>query len=258
MRIFPISDIHLEFHKDNGKSFINSLPSENIDVIILAGDICYGDEIDKVIGWFCAKFKHVILINGNHDFYTLDREFVVNQNKKAMNKYKNYHWLDNSIIEIEGQRFLGTPLWFKKAPHAPIHQMNDIHQIKNFESWVYKENEKAINFLKKEILPGDIVITHYLPSEKCVSTWWKGSPLNAFFVCDVEQIIRDKTPGVWVSGHTHDSFSFKIGKTQMICNPFGYVGHHINTKYDENLIIEQTFNKQTNKTEFEITGGWTL
>ena len=39
MNILPISDTHCEFHRDNGKSFFDSIDNTGFDVLILAGDI---------------------------------------------------------------------------------------------------------------------------------------------------------------------------------------------------------------------------
>ena len=39
MRLQVISDIHIEFHKDNGRSILDLLDPTGIDALMLAGDI---------------------------------------------------------------------------------------------------------------------------------------------------------------------------------------------------------------------------
>jgi predicted phosphodiesterase len=45
MRVAVMSDLHFEWHHDNGKSFISRL-STDIDVLVLAGDINNGIGLD--------------------------------------------------------------------------------------------------------------------------------------------------------------------------------------------------------------------
>lgn len=94
--------------------------------------------------------------------------------------------------------------------------------IPDFKLWVYEECKKAISFLEKNIKERDIVITHHLPSHRSVHPKWKGSLLNNFFVCNLENLILRKKPAYWIHGHTHEEFFYKIGNTTVICNPLGY------------------------------------
>jgi hypothetical protein len=72
---------------------------------------------------------------------------------------------------------------------------------------------------------------------RCVSAQYKGSPLNPFFVCDVENIIYERTPKLWIHGHTHDSVDLKLGDTRIVCNPIGYP-HERNPAFDPMKVIE--------------------
>lgn len=235
-----MSDLHFEFHQDAGNSFIDSL-REDVDGIILAGDIYTRGNMKFVVEKFCNKYKHVICVDGNHSFYGYNRNQIQADTYDLVKKFPNFHYLDNDVLELGGQRFLGTPLWFSNPiifdKHI-IRDWSDFQQIKGFSGWVYKENTKAKNFLNDEMQEDDIVITHYLPSTQCVVPQYMGNPTNIFFVCDVEHLIVEKKPKLWVSGHTHVSFDFNIENTKMLCNPFGYARFAENIDFDENLIIE--------------------
>jgi Icc-related predicted phosphoesterase len=218
--VLILSDLHLEFHKDEGSEFIRSLDPD-VDVLVLAGDICAGGQIPKTIGALCQRFKNVIYIHGNHEFYNYTRKQVLDKTEQACKENTNLYWLDNSTAEISGVRFLGTPLWFKNAPTAPKYALNDFYKIREYETWVYEENKKAVEFLATS-KPGDVVVTHHLPSRKSVPPEYKNSSLNAFFVCDVENVIMDCQPALWCHGHSHTRSEYFIGKTKVICNPMGY------------------------------------
>jgi hypothetical protein len=64
------------------------------------------------------------------------------------------------------------------------------------------------------------------------------SALNPLFVCDLTDLIMRRQPGLWLHGHTHDSGDTQIGKTRLVCNPFGYAGRNQNPSFNDRLIIE--------------------
>lgn len=238
MKILVLSDLHLEFHRDDGKSFINSLDN-NVDLLILAGDITKSKLINYVLTLFCQQFKQVIYVHGNHEFYDSSRPEVISHTKEACENNKNLIWLDNDVTEINGIRFLGTPLWFdNRFPKSYKRMINDFSLIKNYEDWVYAENDKAVRFLRSEVREGDVVITHHLPSFRSVHSTYTNHPLNCFFVHDVEDIIRTNKPKLWIHGHTHFSFDYQLGDTRIICNPFGYLRHEQNSEFFEMKVVE--------------------
>lgn len=237
MKIQILSDLHLEFHKDQGVSFINSL-NDNCDVLILAGDITSYSLLKLTLNRFCNKFKDVVYVLGNHEYYYSDKSEVNSIMMEACEEKSNLHWLNNSIKSIDGVRFVGNTMWFKEDPLAPFNLMHDFSKIRDLSNWVYKENNETLNFLRKEILPGDVVVTHHLPSYKSVDPFYKNSRLNSFFVCDVEDIIADKSPKLWIHGHTHSSLDYTIEDTRILCNPFGYLNYELNPKFKDELIVE--------------------
>jgi len=104
------------------------------------------------------------------------------------------------------------------------HALTDFSVIEDFESWVYEENARAVDFLDQQLRPGDIVVTHHLPSQRCVAPRFVGNPLNPFFVCDLTELILERRPRLWLHGHSHASTRIQIGETTVLCNPFGYMG----------------------------------
>jgi len=242
MRIQLVSDVHVEFHRDGGRAFVESLDPTNVDVLVLAGDIAVAEGIPEALGLFCKRYREssVIYVHGNHEFYGSDRRSVCSLTQRAERENENLVWLDNSLAEVRGQRFLGAPLWFRRHPDESRLKrgMTDFSAIRDFESWVYQENARAIAFFEGELAPGDIVITHHLPSQKSVAPPYVGHPLNPFFVCDLDQLVLSRSPRFWFHGHTHTSVRYELGVTSVACNPFGYAEYDLNGDFADKFLLE--------------------
>ena len=117
MRLQLLSDLHFEFHRDHGRSFVDSLEPQGIDVLVLAGDIAVAEGIRPALGLLCQKFHDatVVYVHGNHEFYHSDRATVCHATKHACSENPNLVWLDGTSAEIQGVRFHGASLWFPKT-----------------------------------------------------------------------------------------------------------------------------------------------
>jgi predicted phosphodiesterase len=231
-----LSDLHLEYHKDGGIEFIESL-RPTADVLVLAGDICSARQIPEILSLFCARYPDVLYVHGNHEFYDTDRATVVDMTLLAEAANKNLRWLDCDDVEINGYRFLGTPLWFRREPAAPTWAIDDFTAIKGYTDWVYEQNDLALRFLHENLKPKDIVISHHLPLKQSVHPMFERSPLNAFFLCSLSTLVIARSPRLWIHGHTHFSFDYEYVKTRVICNPRG-VPRGLNPNFNDNLVIE--------------------
>lgn len=240
MNIQVISDIHSEFHRDGGYEWARGMDSEGVDVLVIAGYLGLVHESTKlelVLALLREKYPEVVYVMGNHEYYHSDIATVGEFRERVGNRYENLHILDNDYVEIgiEGRRFLGSTLWFREGSGGKEildqfniisrkHRLNDFNEIGGgFLEWVGKRNEESIEFFRNNIREGDVVLTHHVPSNQLISPKWLGSELNRYFVCDMEDVIEDNKPGLWVYGHTHDSNSMKIGQTEVVCNPMGYI-----------------------------------
>ena len=251
MKIQVVSDTHLEFHKDHGKSYIDSLCPDKAELLIIAGD--WGSssrDIFKTITEVAKRFQQVIYVPGNHDHYHRVPAATEKMLCKLQTKVSNLHILNptpNGLpfkTVINGWTFYGAPLWFADDPLNAIYKKDyaDFEHIPEFEPWVYEQNELHVNMLKNIALEEGkcVVITHFLPTRKSVSPQYAHSNTNRFFVCDaVEEVFFTRRPTFWIHGHTHDSKFYRYENTQVVCNPFGYP-HRLNPQYNPELILELT------------------
>jgi predicted phosphodiesterase len=237
-----LSDLHFEFHQDGGRELVASLDPTRVDVLVLAGDIAVGEGISSALALFAERYCHsaIVYVHGNHEFYGTDRKSVLELTSRACAAHPNVVWLDGATADVAGRRFLGAPLWFRRDPKADRHKraMTDFSEIRDFESWVYEENARALEWLDAELREGDIVITHHLPARRSIAPRFSNHPLNPFFLCDVEALVRERKPRLWLHGHTHVSVRYDIGPTTVLANPFGYARWEVNADFDERLLVE--------------------
>jgi hypothetical protein len=74
----------------------------------------------------------------------------------------------------------------------------------------------------RKLPPTDVVITHHMPSALSVHEKYTDDALNLFFLCEMDDVILDLKPKLWIHGHTHVPFDYKLGDTRVLCNPKGY------------------------------------
>lgn len=234
MRIFPVSDIHAEFHVDEGRTFIRSMAArKNVDVMIIAGDAGTKHRNSKnkhnsaaMVGAMCKIFPHVVYVLGNHEYYeTADIRIPVMAARELAVKYSNLHFLERDTCEIDGVRFVGTTMWFPDNPLVAFgarKNMGDFNYIPGFAPWVAAENPRCVKFLRQTMRPGDVVVTHHLPSFRSVDPTYIHSSLNPFYVCDMAKDIMRSKPALWIHGHCHVAADYHVGDTRVMSNPFGY------------------------------------
>ena len=237
MKVGIHSDFHFETHADNGRTLVNELPE--LDVLIVAGDLSNEYNLMDSFEILCKKFEHVIFVIGNHDLWDSSFSRTRNTLLACRKRFPNLHALDNEIVEINGQRFLGATMFFPKLPMNAMYESHfvDFELIKNYREEVYFENEKAQQFLYAFTQPGDIIITHHMPARRSIHPIFERDAMNCFFLCDMEKMIESKRPGVWIHGHTHFSFDYQLCDTRIICNPWGYTCA-TNPKWEVDKILD--------------------
>ncbi len=255
MKIHILSDLHLEFAP------YDLDPSARMaDVIVLAGDIHLGLQ---GLQWACdllASFPgHVIYVAGNHEFYRHD----IGATREAMKTFcvgnPRLHYLDNEGVVIDGVRFLGCTLWtdFELFGEDQIQQclfdgarsLNDFRVIRNgdgrFTTYDSLElHKESLKWLETKLLEepyngASVVVTHHCPSFSSVAPRFQEDPVSACFASRLDHFFGHA--GLWIHGHTHDSFDYIKRGTRVICNPRGYTRKNSppeNPKFDQALNVE--------------------
>ena len=228
--IYHLSDIHLEFKNSNFNkinklnSILKNLNPDKINFLLLAGDIGYPnhDNYNKFLKYVSALFNYIIIIVGNHEYYSAQDNIDL-LIKQKISSLPNIIFLNNSTWIYDNKiKFIGSTLWSNidlKAYNA----MNDKYYCYNDILEAKKLHQNDVEFLTQNIT-GEIpivVITHHLPSKLCIDKKYVNCEINNGFASDVDFLI--KYPVVlWIHGHTHEFVDIKINGIPVKCNPVGY------------------------------------
>jgi len=258
MRLLVLSDLHLEVWRDFAPRFDTS--ASRPDVVVLAGDI---HTKARAPAWAAKTFPNtpVLYVSGNHEFYGEALDHMGEAIRVECDKYPNVHYLDGDEYLLQGVRFLGVTLWtdfllFGSDIRSYImvdvgNAMNDYQRIRVASAGYRKlmppdtaqlhASQKAwLERKLSEPFPGPtVVITHMAPSKQSVAPEYALDPVSAAFASDLDELVRQAT--LWIHGHTHTSFDYRVGECRVVANPLGYMmrgGHAENDDFDPNFIVE--------------------
>jgi Icc-related predicted phosphoesterase len=272
MKLLILSDLHLEFAPFE--------PAADLvfDVVILAGDI--DSPARWAIRWAKERFpgKPVIYLPGNHEYYDGHLDTTLAQARSAA-EGSHVHLLDGDELVIDGVRFLGATLWtdFALAIEAPEGRVSDVPRamkqatsVLNDYALIRTVDETAepgslrdqqgrklqatdtlrIHQIQRAWLqaklaePFDgrtVVVTHHAPHRGSLSARYVDDWVSGAFVSELPDVFFD-VPVLWVHGHTHQSFDYRVRACRVVCNPRGYVrrmsGRIENQAFDPGLIVE--------------------
>jgi Icc-related predicted phosphoesterase len=269
MRIKVVSDLHLEF----SDIFIKNSDNNDVDVLILSGDILViekmkleNSEAGKRFRDFLKRcsfqFPHVIYVAGNHEFYS-GGDFhggITALRDYCSTQFNNVYFLERDTKVIDDVVFVGGTLWTdmnKMDPltlHAVKDMMNDYRAIRNDRKGftalkpadtVIRHRETLAYF--KHVLDENrdqkcVVVGHHSPSfQSCHPQYASDYIMNGAYHSSLEEFILDRPQvKLWTHGHTHHMFDYMIGETRVVCNPRGYESYNgkEHTGWDPDLIID--------------------
>ena len=188
-KILAVGDIHA----DTGlaKKLAEKAKKENVDLVILAGDITWLDQsFQGIIGPFVKAKKEVLLIPGNNE-----PNSTINLLAEIYPKTKNIHGYPHKRgdLGIFGAGYDSTvgPFWIEDE---------EIFRI-------LKKSHDKIKDAKKKIM-----VTHALPAGS------KAEIIENSGSKAVRKAIIEFKPDVAISAHVHEAGGIeeKIGKTKVI------------------------------------------
>jgi len=186
-KILAVGDIH----GDTGlvKKLAQRAKKENVDLVILAGDLTFLESsIDNLIGPFVKAKKQVLLIPGNHEsFATADLLAQMYPITKNIHGY-SFQKGDLGIFGAGGGNAINI------TPDKDIFN-------------ALKKGHKNIKDIKKKIM-----VTHM--HHKGSQAEFSGIPGSKA----VKKAIKEFSPDILISAHIHEAGGLreKIGKTEII------------------------------------------
>ncbi|CDM63022.1 MULTISPECIES: metallophosphoesterase [Rhizobium] len=253
MKIWVISDLHLEF----GEPF-DFEPPADADVVVCAGDVLTKGIVPS-LRWLTKQLAGklpVVFAAGNHEFYGDALRESLKEAEMAEG-HSGVHFLENAVAEIDGVSFIGGTLWsdFRLFGYNPqvamsytAHDMNDYNKIRLSKNPYakfrpidsYKKHVETREFIASELRErparSAVFVTHHAPSPRSVAAEFRHDPLSACYASDLEELILETRPALWVHGHVHHRNDYYVGSTRIVSNPRGYPREQ--TQFEPGLVVE--------------------
>lgn len=252
MKIAVMSDLHTDF----GIGGLKRWTPPECDVVVLAGDVSTG--VAGVL-WAIRKFSvPTIYVPGNHEYYgkRVMAEHLARMKEKAAGTHVMV--LDREAVVLAGARFVCATLWTDYALHgnpyvdllAARDLMNDHAQIMKAPRTPFlpedalAEHKLARRFIEDTLAEPfegpSVVVTHHLPSERCVGPKHRHSRANPMYASNLDALIGGLAPELWIHGHSHESTDLALGATRIVANPRGYLdrGKPENPRFDPDFRVE--------------------
>lgn len=249
MKIQIASDLHLKPLESRFPDYRIIEPA-GADVLVLAGDI---HRTARAIELFADWPVPVVYVHGNHELYHEQYSAVVEQMRAAC-AGSSVHFLEQDEYVLNGVRFLGCCLWTdylldpvnQRAAMSDAEQKLRDHSVIRTEHGIFRADDalrihqQSRTWLDKKLgerFDGStVVVTHHAPHPKSVHPRYAGMLLNAAFVSDLTPLLGKSD--LWIHGHVHDSFDYKVLGTRVIANPRGYALNRSTAEMPEQLMWE--------------------
>ena len=239
-KILVLSDLHTEFLQ------YWALPEElpDFNVCVLAGDIAGSPQ--KGVNFAATApgliGKPVLYVSGNHEFYGGEIENRLRVGKEAAAD-TNVRLLDCNVTIVDGVRFVGAILWTDYLlqsqqgwsmamaaqglyDHKAIERRGPQGALRFAPADALARHHADRDYIETVLsVPFDgptVVVTHHAPHPRSVAARFVDDGLTPCFVSDLTAVIERYAPALWIHGHTHDCFDYRVGKTRIVCNPKGY------------------------------------
>jgi Icc-related predicted phosphoesterase len=229
MKLRVLSDLHLEFFSDSDADWLASMDRSRPDVLVLAGDITAGSLIPGVATRLRSLWGDtpILWVPGNHEYYRSSYVSTTRYLQRAADRVPGLFVLDREALLLDGVRFVCATLWYPST--AGFDAWPDSRELLDGGRWIHRRAVEDRRYLERTVQPGDVVVTHMLPSTMSIAPQHISSPFNHFFVHDCEELIYAQRPALWIHGHTHASMDYTLGSTRVLCNPRGVAVKHLRT-----------------------------
>lgn len=252
MKFWIWSDLHME---TGGSVTIPPRP-DNVDAILIAGDLDYARRIEETAKFYIDHYDlPIIFVAGNHEFYYQDSMpqaisamEIASLRSEAEGWKQRFYFLNRDTIILGDTRIIGATLWVDFDLGAETREdkiwrlqeavlaLNDFRTIRYREGKVFRPGDMLELFYADQayireqlLIPFDgktVVLTHHMPHPDCTPAVYADDKHNYLFASSEkpfgQHLASDYAPDLWICGHTHHAFDIQIGNTRVVCNPHGY------------------------------------
>ena len=261
MRIFAISDIHVDFEQNRKWLLTLSMMDHTKDTLILAGDITHDPEnLQNTLKWLRNRFAHLFFVPGNHDLWlnngvfndSLEKlEYLLNfcrdadiatQPQKIGNKNDSYPVWIVPLLSWYTQPHEGEDTLYIQKPGED--NDNRMWADNYYIRWSFTRLNPAFyfyqasqNILEKEYDAPIISFSHFLPRQEMmfsenrqydlerIKKYDRNPPFNFSRVAGstfIEKQIRALKSVIHVYGHQHINRDRRINGVRYVAHCLGY------------------------------------
>jgi Calcineurin-like phosphoesterase len=244
------------------------IPPENLGVeaILLGGDIHYLPdqlgEMLKSIRQTQPDGTQLIVVPGNGEYVDQELNESRGQYRAAVEAVPGALFLDNQVAELPGGlRVIGSTLWSHVADGEidrytrmlAEHGLLGVDNIRLGDRFLTLTDTNELHRQARSFLEGQlrslssaerdktIVCTHFWPTLR-PWTGAGGQPESEWYRMtgsDMDALIAECGPRLWLCGHAHTTHHVTIGTTQISSNPRAGDGPgNINPDFRESYVVE--------------------
>lgn len=262
MKIRLWSDVHCEFGLFE---FVERYDDKD-STLVIAGDFDVGctDKTQELLEELCGKFKAVVFVCGNHEYYHNEVYAVDMLYRQLADRVENFYFLQGDYAIIDDVRFIGGTFWtdFNNDDYSVKafcrSRMNDYRTIKIDD--VYdgvrefsptdaflinqKQREKFQEFLRQPFEGTTVIVTHHAPLGLCIDPSYNHHSsdqiLNfAYRNTGLEKWFEDYNFSHWLHGHIHRRQKHYVLDKVIVSNPRGYKNYEaISFTWDNAEVFE--------------------
>ena len=258
MKIRVFSDIHLEW----GPFVIPEREEDKNTVLVLAGDIGKAVVVERIKDFIesaSSRFKNVVYIMGNHEHYDFKFDNTYKEIKSVLQEFDNVYFLEKEAVIIDDVKFICASLWTDFDGDRYMTKLECQFGMNDYACIGFPEEEIGYRVLTPDDVLEDhykakdfiihslantpsgmkkVVVTHHAPSSKSIDPIFFGDRRNGAYVSNLEPIMYEYKPNLWIHGHTHSNMDYTIDETRVFCNPRGYFKYEENPKFRLDSVIE--------------------
>jgi predicted phosphodiesterase len=238
LRLAIASDLHFD---TPGAGFLRSQASPHgllrADVVILAGDSCsQPEQVPEVLSWV-RRYSDapIVLVLGNREWYGQSFPSALTAYREAAAAVPDVQLLEKDCWEFRGVRFLGLTLWtdFAQRRHlahcqAELRLFQRVLDSSSGEllqaSRICQAHEEAVAWLEQQFPAKNptVVISHHAPSSRSDDPRFQEKPGSSAYWADLDAQIQRWQPALWIHGHIHTPVDYRLHRTRVFSNPWGY------------------------------------
>ena len=236
MRVFALSDLHIDYEENARWVSKLSVAEYQNDVLILAGDVT---DQQRLLGWcltlLAKRFRKVLFVPGNHDLWVVREDC----DKNSLQKFDDICAVAESsgasmqAFCDQGLSIIPLLTWYDYSFGEPSEELKAIWMDYRACRWPNGLTEKdivahfeEINKKQSSLAAGKVITySHFLPRIDLMPGFIPKSKRLLYPVLGSAQLdlqLRQFNPDIHVYGHSHVNRQVKIDGIFYINNAFGY------------------------------------